>query len=245
MEQPFVISTFDNTEIHGCLHPVANTNRPIVVLVHGLTGSMEEYIHLRLARLLNERGYASIRFNQYGDEERARKFQRSTIREHVSDTKVVIEYARNQGYSKVVLAGHSLGSPISIAAAADDESLSGLILIDPTGRPVDRIKDWETYDPEHRISYLNWSRQIILGKRWIEDAKSFPDSYEQCARVACPVQIIAAERADQMKFCERYHEVHPAHPVIQIVPHATHCFSEEGAVELLASMMSEWLVQIS
>lgn len=242
MEQPFVISTSDNAEIHGYLHPVADKHSPIVVLVHGLTGSMEEYIHLRLARLLNERGYPAIRFNQYGDQEHARKFQESTIREHVSDTKVVIEYARNQGCSKVVLAGHSLGSPIAIAAT--DDSINGLILIDPTGRPVDRIKDWETYDAEHRISYLNWSRQIILGKRWIEDARSFPDSYEQFSHIKCPVQIIAAERADQMKFCERYHEVHPAHPVIQIVPHATHCFPEEGAVELLASMMLQWIVQI-
>jgi pimeloyl-ACP methyl ester carboxylesterase len=212
----------------------------MVVLVHGVTGHMDEYIHIRLARLLNEEGYSVIRFNQYGDEPRARKFHNSTIREHVSDTQDVLAYATKEGYSKLVLAGHSLGSPVAIAATGD--SVRGLILIDPTGRPMDRIKDWETYDAEHKISYLDWSRRIILGERWVEDAKSFPDSYLQFASVTCPVQIIAAELAEQMKYCERYREVHPGHPAIQMVPGATHCFPEEGATEALGSLISKWIM---
>jgi hypothetical protein len=106
---------------------------------------------------------------------------------------------------------------------------------------MDRIKDWQTYDSECKISYLDWSRRIILGERWIDDAKSFPDSYQQFASVACPVQIIAAQKADQMKFCERYREVHPEHPDIQVIPNATHCFPEVGTVEALASLMMEWM----
>jgi hypothetical protein len=37
-----------------------------------------------------------------------------------------------------------------VAIAATGESVLALILIDPTGRPIDRIKDWQTYDPEHK-----------------------------------------------------------------------------------------------
>jgi pimeloyl-ACP methyl ester carboxylesterase len=239
MERAFIINTSDSAEIHGFLHPASSKARPMVVLVHGLTGHMEEYIHVRLSRLLNEQGFSVIRFNQYGDEPRARKFHNSTIRQHVSDTRDVLAYAIKEGYSTIVLAGHSLGSPVAIAAA--DASVKGLILIDPTGRLTDRIKDWQTYDPEHKISDLNWSRRIILGERWIEDAKSFSDSYLQFAKVACPVQIIAAERAEQMQYCERYREAHPEHPVIQVVPNATHCFPEEGATEELCSTISRWI----
>ena len=239
MEQAFVINTSDDAEIHGYLHRASDQSRPIVVLVHGLTGHMDEYIHVRLGRLLSKEGFSVIRFNQYGDEPRARKFHDSTISKHVSDTKDVIAYAIKEGYSTIVLAGHSLGSPVAIAATG--ESVSGLILIDPTGRPADRIKDWQTYDAEYNVSYLDWSRRIILGERWIEDAISFPDSYLQFASITCPVQIIAAERADQMKYCERYREVHPVHPVIEVVPNATHCFPEEGATEGLGSMISKWI----
>lgn len=79
MEKAFVLTTSDDAEIHGVLHPSSNKSRPMVVLVHGLTGHMDEYIHLRLARLLNGEGYSVIRFNQYGDEPRARKFHTSTM----------------------------------------------------------------------------------------------------------------------------------------------------------------------
>lgn len=239
MEEAFVINTSDNAEIHGFLHPSSDQSRPMVVLVHGLTGHMDEYIHVRLARLLSKEGFSVIRFNQYGDEPRARRFYNSTIRKHVSDTKDVVAYAIKEGYSTIVLAGHSLGSPVAIAAAGD--SVSGLVLIDPTGPPKERIRDWQTYDAEHRISYLDWSRRIILGESWIQDALSFPDSYLQFASVTCPVQIIAAERADQMKYCEGYREAHPKHPVIQVVPNATHCFPEDGATEMLGSMISKWI----
>ena len=239
MEHTFAITAADSAEIHGVLHRSSRSDLPLIVLVHGLTGHMDEYIHLRLARLLSENGFPVIRFNQYGDEERARKFHDSTIREHVSDTQAVIAYAAKQGFSRGVLAGHSLGSPVAIGATGP--SVCGLILIDPTGRPSDRIKEWETYDSELKISYLNWSRRILLGARWIEDAKSFPDPYEQFAKIKCPVQIIAAQNADQMRFCEGYRDAHPAHPDIQVIPNATHCFPEEGAVEALAALISEWI----
>jgi pimeloyl-ACP methyl ester carboxylesterase len=239
LEKSIVIATSDNAEIHGVLHQPQNQGHPIIVLVHGLTGHMEEYIHLRLARLLSRHGYPVIRFNQYGDQERARKFYTSTITQHVSDTRDVVNYARQEGFEKIILAGHSLGSPVAIAAAGS--SIEALILIDPTGWPKDRIRVWKTQDPLLNISYLDWSKRILLGERWIEDAKTSPDPYLQFARLQCPVQIIAAANADQLAFCTRYSDAHPQHPEIQIVPNATHCFTEDGAVETLAGLMIEWI----
>lgn len=245
MEQPFVLETPDDKRIYGLLHPAqkGNTNAPVVVIVHGLTGHMNEYMHIRLAQLLSRNGYPAIRFSHYEDEPGARTFHDSTIREHVADTTTVLEYARSKGYSRVILAGHSLGSPVAIAATTDQ--VDGLILVDPTGWPADRIKDWQTYDPEHRVSYLNWARRIILGERWIKDAQTFPNSYDQFSKVACPIHIIAAERGDQMAYCQRYHEIHPAHPPIKIISAATHCFTEEGATESLATEISVWLSSLA
>lgn len=240
-ESPFTITVSDNAEVYGVLHPCPQPALPLVVLVHGLTGHMDEYIHLCLARRLHAAGYPVIRFNQYGDEERARRFHTTTIREHVADTEAVVRYAHRQGFSRVVLAGHSLGAPVAIAAAG--ASIQGVILIDPTGRPTDRIKEWEARDSECGVAFLDWSRRIILGERWIADAKSFPDSYKQFAHLACPVQIIAAEKGQKISFCVRYHEAHPEHPEIQVVPNATHCFPELGSVEALAVLISDWLAR--
>jgi predicted alpha/beta-fold hydrolase len=100
MEQLFTVTTSGDAEIYGVLHQSPHRDLPLVFLVHGLTGHMDESFHLRLGRLLNGKGYPVIRFNQYGDKGRSRKFHTSTIREHVSDTQRVIAYATKKGFPR-------------------------------------------------------------------------------------------------------------------------------------------------
>jgi hypothetical protein len=116
------------------------------------------------------------------------------------------------------------------------------MLLDPTGDPKDRIKEWEVRDPERGVSFLDWRVRIMLGEAWIEDAKTFPDPYTLFSEVTCPSLIIAAECADQMKYCVRYRDVRPTLPEILVIPRATHCFTEEGTVEALGSAMGRWIV---
>ncbi len=238
-ETPFCLPTSDGKRISGIMYNPPQSSQVAVVLVHGLTGHMTEYLHIMLARYLLRAGLPVFRFNLYGDEANERKFHDSTIRLHVSDTKCVVEHARSLGFSRVVLIGHSLGSPVAIEAT--DPEISGLVLLDPTGDPKDRIKDWQTYDPRHQLSFLDWRIRIILGEEWIADAKTFPDPFEQVSKVRCPVQIIAAERAEQMTYCVRYRESLANRPEIQVISGATHCFTEDGAVESVGQAIEDWI----
>ena len=241
-EKSFVIETDDGKRIYGCLHsPVDSDLGKAIILVHGLTGHMNEHIHLMLGRYLSRKGYAVLRFNQYGDGAGARVFHETTIRMHVSDTRAVIQYAHQLGFKEIILAGHSLGSPVAIGAT--DTLVDSLILLDPTGPPRERIEVWQTYDPKHQLSYLDWSMRIVLGEQWIKDARTFPDSYEAFARISCPVLIIATELGEQMPFCQRYASIHPAKPEIKIIPKSGHCFTEEAAVERLADSLEQWLAE--
>ena len=238
-ETSFAIPVADGKLIYGISHNPTQKTSSAVVLVHGLTGHMNEYLHLMMAKDLTCRGHAVFRFNQYGDEKDARRFHETTISLHVSDTVSVVDYVERQGYSNITLIGHSLGSPVAIAAT--DARVGALILLDPTGPPKIRIKSWQVYDEQHAISYLDWTLRIILGEGWVEDAKNFPDSYDQFSKVSCKVKIIAAERAEQMVYCERYNQVHPSRPEILIIPGASHCFTEEGTIENVCAAIGEWL----
>jgi pimeloyl-ACP methyl ester carboxylesterase len=238
IEKTFVISTSDRKEICGFVHTPIRPTKTAVVLVHGLTGSMSEYIHCMLAKQLCSAGFAVVRFDQYGDGENQRRFHTSTISVHASDTRSVIEYARSLGFERIILAGHSLGSPVAIMAM--DSGVVGLILIDPTGDPKQRIKEWEVRDPDLGFSFLDWRVRIVLGAEWIEDAKRAPDPYELYAKVECPTLVIAAECADQMQYCVRYREARPTTPEIVIIPGASHCFTEQGTVETLGDVMIQW-----
>ena len=239
-ETEFSLLAADGKEIWGVKHSPPQAPSVAIVLVHGLTGRMTEYIHIMLGKILSQAGFAVFRFDQYGDEESQRRFHSSTIRLHVSDTKTVIEHVRSLGFKKIVLAGHSLGSPVAIEAT--DPGIAGLMLLDPTGDPKDRIKEWEVRDHQRGVSFLDWRMRIMLGEEWIEDAKTFPDPYERFAQVTCPSLIIAAEGAKQMGYCIRYREARPTVPEILIIPGATHCFIEAGAVEALGSAMERWIV---
>jgi pimeloyl-ACP methyl ester carboxylesterase len=239
IEEPFSITSPDGKQICGFLHTPNRSTKIALILVHGLTGHMSEYIHIMLAKQLCSEGFAAIRFDQYGDGDNQRRFHTATISLHVSDTKSVIEYARSLGFEKIILAGHSLGSPISVMAI--DSRISGLVLIDPSGDPKQRIRDWETAVPEIGLSFLDWRIRIILGEEWIKDAKTAPDPYDLFSKVTCPVLVIAAERADQMQYCLRYHAARPATPETVIIAGASHCFTEQGTVEALGDTLACWL----
>lgn len=240
-EVEFSLLAGNGKEIRGVMHSPSQAPTVAVVLVHGLTGHMTEYIHIMLGKILSQSGFAVFRFDQYGDEEKQRRFHTSTIRLHVSDTKRVISYVRSLGFQKIVLAGHSLGSPIAIEAT--DPEIAGLMLLDPTGDPKDRVKEWEVRDTQRGVSFLDWRVRIMLGEEWIEDAKTFPDPYSRFSEIKCPSLIIAAECADQMKYCVRYRGARPTAPEIVVIPGATHCFTEAGAVEALGNAMERWIVE--
>jgi pimeloyl-ACP methyl ester carboxylesterase len=244
IEKLFSIKASDGKDICGFVHTPTRPTKTVVVLVHGLTGRMSEYIHILLAQQLCCADFAVVRFDQYGDGENQRRFHTSTISVHASDTRSVIEYARSLGFERIILAGHSLGSPVALIAADSKmlhANIAGVVLIDPSGDPKQRIKEWETHDPDLGLSYLDWRVRVVLGKEWIADAKTAPDPYELFAKLECPTLIIAAECAEQMQYCVRYREARPEASEIVIIPGASHCFIEQGSVEALGDVMVRWI----
>ena len=239
METSFTIPTPDGQKIYGVLHSPKLPTTAAVILVHGLTGQMHEFLHLTFARYLVNSGIAVLRFNQYGDLEGARRFHETTIGLHVADTQTVLRYARTLGFSKLALIGHSLGAPVAIAAV--DSQVQALVLWDPTASPAERIKEWCTFDQKHQLSYLDWEMRIILGEDWIQDAKTFPDSFQQLSQLRLPVKIIAAELGGKLHHCERYRTALARKHDFAIVPKAGHTFVEEGAIEGLSKETAEWL----
>jgi pimeloyl-ACP methyl ester carboxylesterase len=241
METPFSIPTVDGKRIYGAMHVPALKTSSIAILVHGLTGHMDEYLHLTFARSSATRPFAVARFNQYDDRDGARRFYDSTISLHVADTKAVMKYLQSLGYEKLALIGHSLGAPVAIAAV--DTDTRALVLWDPTSSPAERVRDWETRDPKHHIAYLDWQMRVILGEKWLEDAKTFPDSYAQLSQLKLPVKIIAAEVGGKLAYGQRYRAALGRDHAFAVVPNAGHTFVEEGAIEGLIAETSGWLNQ--
>jgi pimeloyl-ACP methyl ester carboxylesterase len=233
METSFTITTPDSKEIYGYHHTSTIPSDTVLILVHGLTGSMNQYLHLIVSRLVERAGINVIRFNQYHDVGQARRFHQTTISMHVADTRLVIEHARLLGYRKIFLAGHSLGGPVAITATRDD--LHGLILWDPTFSPSVRLQKWESREEGIGPAFLELNFRVILGSEWIADAKSFPSSYEQLSRAKVPVCIVAAELGGLLEASQLYREALHFKCEFHTIKGASHSFPEATASEEVAA----------
>ncbi len=241
MEQLSTIPCADGKEIYAVHHRQKTGANTVLILVHGLTGSMNQYIHLILARSIEKHGIDVIRFNQYGEELSARKFHQTTISQHVADTRMVIDYARSQGYTSIYVAGHSLGAPVAIAAFEKD--LRGLILLDPTFTPRERVVKWENRDPQCSVPFLELGFRVILGESWLRDAKEFPDSYQQFASINVPVCLFIAENGGLGEAAQKYCDVSQSPLHVHHIKGASHSFPEREATEEIAEKITGFIRQ--
>jgi pimeloyl-ACP methyl ester carboxylesterase len=239
MEHPYSIAAPGGYQVYGVYHESDSPSDYAVVQIHGLTGDMGSYSQLTMARFFARHGVPVFRFNQYSDLVGARKFHETTIRGHVADTKLVIEYAVSKGFKGVVLVGHSLGAVVAITAV--DEAVRGLLLWEPSGPPAERILDWETREVGGTYSYLDWRTRVVLGEEWIADAKSFPDPVRRIAALSLPVKIIAGDGGGVLPHCERYRDAAARTLEYVVLKNCGHVFLEEGALDQLSSESLSWI----
>ena len=83
---------------------------PLMILVHGFTGDMEE-THIRaVQRTANEEGFAVLRAEMYGHGQSGGSFGDHTLMKWISNILTVIDYARSLDFvSDLYLCGHDPG----------------------------------------------------------------------------------------------------------------------------------------
>ena len=125
----------DGFKLHAKLDTPENAKAklPILVLIHGLTGQMDE-AHLegvRGAAIANE--MACLRVDMYGHGKSDGVFINHNLLEWVSEIIYVIDYARGLEFvSDIYLAGHSQGGlAVILAAALKADQIKALIPISP------------------------------------------------------------------------------------------------------------------
>ncbi len=169
----------DGTDIHSKLEfPEEQKDRmPIMVLIPGFTGHIEEEHIIAIKDAALESGYAVLRSELYGHGKSGGKFYDHNLLLWVSEAVRVIRYARELPFvSDVILAGHSQGGltaiiaggimsdvikallPLSPALCIPDDARCGSILgndFDPDNLPEKLISpDWELGTEYVRVARL-------------------------------------------------------------------------------------------
>jgi len=173
MEEKVYFNDSDGNKICGILlSPTFDTNKPIVVLCHGLLTSKNNSTNTNLKQILADKNIATFRFDFFGHGESDGKFEDVTISKAVDDIINAVIFLRNKSYKKIGLFGSSFGGISSIVAASKLDELLFLALKSPTSDYLEvknktmtkkQIQEWKNkgYTPylgEHGAKFrLNYS----------------------------------------------------------------------------------------
>lgn len=136
--------------------PPGGAPAPVVVLLHGFTGSKHETrrLFVQAARRLAGEGIASIRFDFRGCGDSSGEFHEMTITRMLEDVANVRAWIATRGdldSTRTGLLGMSLGGLVAALAAAQMPRPAGVLLWSPVTNPRRLIAQRTTPDSERQI----------------------------------------------------------------------------------------------
>ena len=153
----------DGIKLHAKLQmPEGVTKCPVVIVVHGYTGDMEEPHIIGPADAINEVGFASLRVEMYGHGKSDGKFKDHTLYKWVTNMLAVVEHVRSLDFvTDIYLCGHSQG---------------GLLVMLIAGRCPDRFKGIIPMSPAWMIPEYARAGELLGTK---VDPVNIPDEFCQ------------------------------------------------------------------
>ena len=101
----------DGIKLHAKLDmPPGKEKCPLVIIVHGYTGDMEEAHITGVAKAANEAGFATLRVEMYGHGKSGGNFKDHTLYKWVTNMLAVVDHVRSYDFvTDLYLCGHSQG----------------------------------------------------------------------------------------------------------------------------------------
>lgn len=121
--------------LHGVIHEIENSIKPIVVIVHGyFTANRVGYgrLYFDIANTLADIGYTTVRFDLSGMGESDGKLEEVVFDNHVADVQNITNFILEKYQRKVILIGHSIGCLVSLKSYCNiPDCFDKLILLSP------------------------------------------------------------------------------------------------------------------
>jgi dienelactone hydrolase len=236
MEKEIIIKTSNKKVIYGIFR--GSFKQPVIVLVHGLAGNMNEALHYNAARFFEKHGFATLRFNLYFWQKDARKLHECTFKTHGKDIDVVTEYLKTKGVKRIFIVGHSYGFPSILFS--NNKNFTAGVSWDGSVLPKNHVDiSPKIQKPKGRI--IDDGYFIIVGEKMAKDSRK-TSSLTLLREFRIPIKFITVsstkdgnlEGAKQM-----YKNAHEPKE-IKMIKGAQHNFTEDGKQEKLYSETVKW-----
>ena len=232
----------DGINLHAKLERPSDEKSPLVILLHGLTGHMEERHIVAMANTMIEAGYAVLRVELYGHGKSDGEFCNHTLYKWINNVLCVIDYAKELDWvTDLYLSGHSQGGYTTmLVAGMRPDDLAGIMPLSPAIVIERSAQEGSlfgmTFDPAHVPDRI-YVGDLELAEQDPEAAKkqSFSGDYFRVAqmlhvneaidRYPGPVLIVHGDAdvgvplQDSIDAAGRY-----ANAQLAVIPGDTHCY---------------------
>ncbi|MEE0028029.1 MAG: alpha/beta hydrolase [Atopobiaceae bacterium] len=221
-----------DVRLHAKLErPGSFEHGPLAIVLHGLTGHMEERHIVAVSKTLNELGVATLRVELYGHGQSGGDFCRHTLYKWIGNVLEVIDYAKGLPFAdELYLCGHSQGGLTSmLVAGMRPYDIRALMPLSPAIVIVDGARKGSmlgmTFDPAHIPDQVA-NRDRKLSGNYFRVAQTI-DVDAAIARYHGPVLLVhgaqdmAVPVSYSIEAADKYEDAR-----LVLVEGDTHCYTE-------------------
>lgn len=240
-EKEFAVSTPDGKTIYGILTQSPIDTRKLLILSHGLTGCMDEHMHMEAKRFFSNNGYDVVRFNYYGPQDDARKMEETTLALHAQDLNQICDHFR-PNYDKLFIAGHSYGGLTLVVA---NPLATALSFWDSSFTPFKGFMEKEAKKLDGTPFYtIGWGTSVLMGAAMYDEALEMDSKADALAKkITTPSQVILAGDQSENPVRMALYEALACPRQLEEIDRADHCFTHGDTLYTLFKRTLSWFEQ--
>ncbi len=244
--------------LRGMLHPCredSDNPSPAVVLCHGFTGHRIEahFLFVTIARYLQDRGIAVLRFDFAGSGESDGDFSQVLMSGEVDDASVAVDFLIGRDdidSTRIGLAGLSLGGGVAaLLAGKRRDDIRALALMSAVANPARIVSFIRTGKFEMQLAkwgFLDFGG-LKVSREFLQDVERL-DPAGAITKYPRPVLIVHGDEDNTVPISEAktFQEARKRSPAItrmEIIKGADHTYSTLAHTETLCRLLGEFFTE--
>lgn len=218
---------------------------PLVILIHGFTGHMEEQHIIAVANAITEVGYAVLRADMYGHGQSDGEFCDHTLYKWITCALAVIDHAKTLDFvSDLYLCGHSQGGLLTTLLGALERDLFKAILpLSPAYSIPEGTRKGELlgyhFDPQHIPDSIQMRDGRTLKGNYARVAQMI-DVDQAIAQYHGPVLLIHGSADETIPVDVSYQAAQKyENAILVIIPDDSHCYDKH--LDLVTDAIQKFL----
>ncbi|CDQ18650.1 alpha/beta hydrolase [Halobacillus karajensis] len=225
------------------------TNGRLIIMCHGFRSNRSSRGRFdRFAKTFNKLGYHVLRFDFGGCGESENR--PLSVAGEIADLKAAIQYAVSNGFTEIILYGHSLGARICLECYHPRYIIAMILTGAGTG-PV--LYDWGKEFSPSQLEELRetgnmrqpvqdpFREEVMISEQMLLDFEEV-NQYDLLSRITCPTLLIHGDQGEEeilMPLTKKGMKWLPSSSRLHIIEGAPHSF--EGYLDQVEQKSIEWL----